>query len=394
MPAMPPKITDAQRRIRLGTRHNLATPGPDVVTVAGDLIGLHSSDPASVYLAARARCHGDVAAALDAALYDGRDLVRILGMRRTMFVVPTADAPLLQHGCAGALVGRERNRLAAMIENQGIAEDGGAWIDQVSAATVAALDRLGEATANELRAEVDALRTQLVFGEGKKWGGPVGVSTRILFLLATGGTVVRARPRGSWLSAAYRWSLMERWLGAPLPGMPPGEARAALARRWLTTYGPARFEDLKWWTGWTVADTRRALAAIDTVEVTFEDGDEGIALAGDVEIVDPPEPWVRFLPGLDSTTMGWKIRDWYLGPHRAALFDRNGNAGATVWHDGRIVGGWAQRPDGEIVYRILEDGGRDATALMEAEAAGLHRWLGDFRVTPRFATPLQKELTR
>jgi len=46
------------------------------------------------------------------------------------------------------------------------------------------------------------------------------------------------------------------------------------------------------------------------------------------------------------------------------------------------------------VYRILEDGGRDATALMEAEAAGLHRWLGDFRVTPRFATPLQKELTR
>jgi hypothetical protein len=65
-----------------------------------------------------------------------------------------------------------------------------------------------------------------------------------------------------------------------------------------------------------------------------------------------------------------------------------------VWHDGRIVGGWAQRPDGEIAYRILEDGGRDTTALMEAEAARLHRWLGDFRVTPRFATPLQKELTR
>jgi hypothetical protein len=391
---MPPKITDEQRRIRLGTRHHLATPGPDVVTVAGDLIGLHSSDPASVYLAARARCRGDVAAALDAALYDERDLVRILGMRRTMFVVPTTAAPLLQHGCAGPLARRERNRIASMIEDQGLAGDGHGWIADAAAATVAALNRLGEATANELRDEVEFLRAQIVFGEGKTWGGTVGMSTRILFLLATEGVVVRARPRGSWLSAAYRWALMDRWLGAPLPDMTPAAARAALARRWLAAYGPARVEDLKWWTGWTVTDTRRALTGVDTVAVAFDDGDEGIALAGDVETLDPPEPWVRFLPALDSTTMGWKSRDWYLGPHRAALFDRNGNAGPTVWCDGRVVGGWAQRSDGEIVFRILEDAGTDAAALIASEAARLHRWLGDVRVTPRFATPLQKELTR
>ena len=55
--------------------------------------------------------------------------------------------------------------------------------------------------------------------------------------------------------------------------------------------------------------------------------------------------------------MGWAERDWYLGPHGAALFDSSGNAGPTVWWEGRVVGGWSQRPDGEIVFELLEDVG-------------------------------------
>ncbi len=35
--------------------------------------------------------------------------------------------------------------------------------------------------------------------------------------------------------------------------------------------------------------------------------------------------------------MGWKARDFWLGPHRASLFDHNGNAGTTAWLDGRAV---------------------------------------------------------
>ena len=73
-----------------------------------------------------------------------------------------------------------------------------------------------------------------------------------------------------------------------------------------------------------------------------------------------PEPWVALLPGLDPTTMGWKRRDWYLPPgHVPLLFDRNGNAGPAVWVDGRIVGGWVQRRNGEIATRLLDDVGRE-----------------------------------
>jgi hypothetical protein len=63
-----------------------------------------------------------------------------------------------------------------------------------------------------------------------------------------------------------------------------------------------------------------------------------------------------------------------------------------VWCDGRVVGGWGRRPDGEIVYRLLVDIGRSATASVDAAAAELQRLVGDIRYTPRFLTPLEREL--
>ena len=90
--------------------------------------------------------------------------------------------------------------------------------------------------------------------------------------------------------------------------------------------------------------------------------------------------------------MGWTDRRFFLAGHAKHLFDTNGNAGPTVWWDGRIVGGWAQRPDGEIVHRLLEDPGADGRAAIEAEGARLRDWLGPIRVTPRFRTPFEREL--
>jgi hypothetical protein len=92
--------------------------------------------------------------------------------------------------------------------------------------------------------------------------------------------------------------------------------------------------------------------------------------------------------------MGWKEREWYLSGHAPALFDRSGNPGPTIWVDGRIVGGWAQRKDGEVATRLLEDIGAEASSAVDDEAERLATWLGDVRVTPRFRTPLERELSR
>jgi hypothetical protein len=188
---------------------------------------------------------------------------------------------------------------------------------------------------------------------------------------------------------------MAAWLPTGLADIPVDEARTELVRRWLVTFGPAPVTDLKWWTGWTVANVKAALARLDTVEVALEEGGSGIVLADDLAAgpTPVPEPWVALLPALDPTPMGWSGRQWFLGDHAKALFDRSGNIGPTVWSDGRIVGGWAQRKDGEIAYRLLEDAGRGAATATEAAAAALEAQIGPVRFTPRFRTPVERDLS-
>lgn len=385
------RIDAAERRARLGTRHHLSAQADDVVTVAGDLVGLHATDPAGVYLAARARVGGFRPQDLELALYEDRSLARILAMRRTMFVVPTGLAPVLHAASTRALASRERARTVKLLEEAAVSDDAEGWLSRVEAATVAALAARREATAVELSRDVPELREKIPVGQGTKWEGTIGVSTRVLFLLANEARVVRGRPLGSWVSSQYRWAPLRSWLGVDVDALATGEARVTLARHWLAGFGPATADDLKWWTGWTVAQTRAALDGLDTVGVDL-DGVEGVVLADDVEPVPAPTPWIALLPSLDPTVMGWTRRDWYLGAHRGALFDRNGNAGPTVWCDGRVVGGWAQRPGGEVVVRLLEDVGSERARQIDEEAARVEAWLDGVRVIPRFRTPLERDL--
>jgi hypothetical protein len=384
-------ISVEERRARLARRHFLA-PGSaagDSVELARGLVGLHATDPATVFLSARAR--GVEAKALDRSLYEERSVLRMIGMRRTLFVLPLDVAAVVQAACTESILDVSRRRYAKLIEGAGIAADGEAWLDVVSAETLRALEARGEAYASELSADVPLLREKIHFGEGKTWASSTSSTSWVLFLLAAEGHVVRGRPRGAWTSSQWCWIPAASWFANPLPRLEPEAARVELASCWLAAFGPAAVADLKWWTGWTLGQTRAALAAVEAEEVNL-DAAPGVVLADDVDPEPEPEPWAAFLPSLDPTVMGWKERDWYLGEHASALFDRNGNAGPTVWWKGRVVGGWAGRKDGEVAFRLLEDVGKDAERAIETEAARLQAWLGETKVTPRFATPLAKEL--
>jgi hypothetical protein len=160
-------------------------------------------------------------------------------------------------------------------------------------------------------------------------------------------------------------------------------------RAWLRVFGPGTAADMKWWLGSTLAAVRRALADVAAVEVDL-DGQLGYLLPDDLEPTEPVPPWAALLPPLDPTTMGWTEREWYLGPHKADLFDTSGNAGPTVWWDGRIVGGWRQHESGEVELQLLEDVGSDARHEIEREAGRLTEWFAGRRVLPRFPSPLSK----
>ncbi|WP_405658770.1 winged helix DNA-binding domain-containing protein [Streptomyces sp. RK9] len=390
-------VTEAERRHRLGARHLLRprSRAARIEDVADALVGLHATDPATVFLSAAARLAKPTVAEVERGLYDDLTVTRMLCMRRTMFVVPTPLAPLVHASTARAVAAKERAGCAAFLAGAG-------WDERRYAAVerdvLAALAARGTAGAAELAVDVPALAEKVLVHPGKSYEAWQSAGSRILRVLAAEGRIRRARPRGSWTSSQFRWTVApelpadgtDSGLG---PDADPVTAKAALAHRYLHAFGPVTVDDLKWWTGWTLTDARKALAAAGAVEVDLDGGGTGCLAPDDEAPVPAAEPWVALLPGLDPTPMGRRHRDFYLDPaHVPVLFDRNGNIGPTVWADGRIVGAWAQRADGEVAYRLLTDVGAEAREAVAGRAGELAAWLGPTRVTPAYRTPLEREL--
>jgi hypothetical protein len=390
-------IGTEERRARLSVRHRLVPSRhiDDVPAIADDLVGLHSSDPVTVYLSAAARMAHPSFTAVESALYEDRTLLRHHAMRRTLWVFTHRVARLAHASTSLALLAPEERRFIKLIEGTGVTTDGMAWLDGARREVLAALESSGPTTARHLGDAVPALKVPIEMAAGKSYAGTQSAHTRVLLLLGFEGAIVRARPVGSWINGQYRWATMTSWVPGGIDGADPDGAAGELVDLWLRAFGPATTADVQWWMGWTLGTTRQALVRAAASEVDL-DGASGWVAASDVDaVVNGDEPWVALLPGLDPTTMGWKRRDWYLDPaHVRRLFDRNGNGGPTIWVDGQIVGGWVQRKDGRVAYELLTDVGAEATSAIEGAAHELERLLGETRFTVRFPAPMQAELLR
>ncbi|MDP2291774.1 MAG: winged helix DNA-binding domain-containing protein [Actinomycetota bacterium] len=396
-----PHVSDAQRRVRLGVRHRLAVAArtDDLATIADSVVAVHSTDPATVYLSLGARMTTPSLTAVSDGLHDTRSLVRHHGMRRTLWVGTPATVRTMHGACTVDIAATEWDRLAKWVTATGI-EHPREWIAQLSDATLAAVHRLGPCSARQLGKAVPELTTKIQVGAGK-FSLPQSAHTRLLLNLGFDGTLVRTAPTGSWVSSEYRWSVTTDWLPDGIAGADPTDARTALVAQYVREFGPVTTADVQWWTGWSVGPTRAALAACDAMEVSLDGGHTGWMLPDDVGAVhglgavNDDEPWVALLPSLDSTAMGWKQREWYLGEWAAfggPLFDTNGNVGPTVWVNGEVVGGWAQRRDGRVVHELLRPVGPATRRAIDDAAQQTQALIGDARVSPRFPTPLQKAL--
>ena len=367
------------------------------------MVALHATDPVTVYLSAWAWT-GCAAGDVDEAIYHERVLVRMLGMRRTVFVVPADLVPVVQAACTDDVAKRLRRQLEKDLGTGGVGDgDPAGWLRDLGAGVLAAMRaRDGGASGAELSEDEPRLRTQLSFSPDKSYGGTAYITSRVLVLLAAEGHLVRGHRRGGWSSGQFTWFPASAWLeagavgagnGAGSAAVPDaGAARVELARRWLRAFGPARSLTCSGGAGGRAGRRRRRWPRCRWPRWTWTGG-RGSRWRTISSSPMTSSPAATLLPSLDPTPMGWQEREWFLGPHRAALFDRTGNIGPTVWWAGRVVGGWAQRASGEVVFRLLEDAGAEAAAAVAGEAARLEAWLGSSRATPRFRTPLERELS-
>ncbi len=393
-------ISVEERRARLA-RRQLLLPDSAVETasaVADAVVALHSADPVSVYLSAFARMARPSVAAVEQALYVDRALVRHHAMRRTLWVATPEVMRLMHAAATRKLAAVEHRRTVRLLADNGVA-DAEAWLADARTRIVEVLHADGPLSARALGERLPALRHPLVMAPGKRYSATVSAHTRVLLNLGFEARLVRTRPSGTWVSGQYAWAAMDCWLPGGLEAAAPRgrgapderEAAAGLADRYLRAFGPATAEDLQWWAGWTAGLTRSALAGCGAVEVALADGRGWVAAE---DVAEPPAagPWVALLPGLDPTTMGWKRRGWYLPAEAEDAFDRNGNAGPTIWVDGRVVGAWAQAPDGEIRTHLFVDVPGDRRAEVADRAAAMRALLAQARFSFRFPGRVQQVL--
>jgi DNA glycosylase AlkZ-like len=383
------QITDAERRRRLAQRH-LLLPSARVerVDAATDaLVALHSSDPVSVYLSAAARMNGASLAGIERALYDERSLVRHHAMRRTLWVMTPQVARQAHAAFTRRIAIAERKRTAKLFDR-----DLG-WVDEAIervVATVAAVD--GPIGTREIGTLVPDLAEPAVISAGKSYAGTMSAHTRAVLMAAFEARVARGRPQGTWIASQYNWVAHSDWVDWIDHDLTESEGAMVMVRRWLDRFGPGTLTDIVWWTGATKTLIRRALEGLQAAEVRLDDGSVGHVLPDDLDDTAEPGPWVALLPGLDPTAMGWKQREWYLPLDVAArVTDRNGNIGPTVWVDGRVVGGFVQRPDGSIAHDV-DDLDVKHRALLDVEIERLQTLVGASRFTVRFPAPNQAAL--
>ncbi len=386
------RISDAERRSRIGVRHGLAPAHRlgDVASVTRAMTVLHATEAATVHLAVLARSEGLAPGHVDAALYDSREVVKQLAMRRTLFVFPRDLLPAAWGSASARVATAEGRRIAKAIAAAGIADDGDAWLARARGAT---LERLadGPATVAELRSVVPELAGTVGGTTDKKWDRPVPVAPWVLTHLGLEGAVLRGRNAGHWRLNKPTWTRADDWLEEVPERIGEAAGYAELVRAWLGTFGPGTAGDIQWWLGSTKTAVTRALGDVGAEEVSLDDGTTGWVLAEDADDTGPVGPWAALLPTLDPTVMGWRSRAFYLDPaHVPHLFDSNGNAGTTAWWDGRIVGCWVQDDTGVVRLSLLEDVGPAGRAALDLEAARLTAWLDGTVIGTVYASPQMK----
>jgi hypothetical protein len=222
--------------------------------------------------------------------------------------------------------------------------------------------------------------------EGKKKGVATTLPTA-LGLLQADGRIRRVPVNGRLDQQRYAytlWSLPPGKLGAE-------QARTELISRYLGWTGGATLKQSQWFTGFTVAHSKAALAEVGAVEQPTAGGDVLWMLPDDVErlavFAPPEEEQIQLLAGTDSLVLqrrnsadlfaeadkGRKV----LNSAVALLADLPDH---PILDRGRIIGLWQYDPGRARIAYWLFDGPTPAAEQRIAEVeAWIQEDLGDFR---------------
>jgi hypothetical protein len=288
--------------------------------------GLHATSPTTPYLSLFARRKNFRRDQLDAELYTKRNLGKIRYVRKTVYVLPRDMIPT-------ALAA---TRMMTEPASQAYAKFLG--ITQKRYATMSRqimeiLKDKGGLTVKQIRQQ---LQTTL------------NVSP-VVNLMCDQGLLVRGAPEKSWKSNMHTYHLLNEYFpDLKLNSVNEEDAKKTVVRQYLASFAPVTENDVSWWTGFTKSQVRQLLEELrkEISHITVSGMNKDFIVpsqevAALVAMEATGKHVVNLLPSLDPYLMGFKDRERYLDSARYDyVFDRGGNAAATILVDGRVIGVW------------------------------------------------------
>lgn len=222
--------------------------------------------------------------------------------------------------------------------------------------------------------------------DGRKKGAATTLPTA-LGILQADGRIRRVPANGRLDQQRYAY---EPW-GLPAATLSDDEVREELIRRYLGWTGGATFKQSRWFSGFTVAQSKDAFAAVGAVEVPVAAGGDPLWMLPDdvgllADFEEPAEEQIQLLAGSDSLVL--------LRRNAAELLaaedqDRRVLGSLALQADlpdhpildrGRIIGLWQYDPAREQVAAWLFTTPTPAVTQRIAEVeAWIKADLGDFR---------------
>lgn len=315
-------------------RHSLTRPGPSIEALTADLVGLHNTTQTSPYLSVRARLPDFARTDLETLMWPSWRLARIRAMRLTMFIFPHDLIEI-----AAAATRHLREALAAR------------WLRD-SGLSAPEFERMADAIEEALS---DGPLTSRALRQRLRVPGSIdlpGIVSRMCDL----GRLVGGRPPRQWRSGVRQYHCWADVLpDVDLNRWDEDAAIAELVRRYIASYGPVTIDDMAWWTGLTKGRCRLALeqlgSKVEPVGVAEWPGP--LYRIGEGPPQTTPDHDVKALPLLDPYVQGYRNRARLVAPDRHEfVWDRGGNAAATVVRRGRIIGVWQVVTDPEPAVRF------------------------------------------
>ncbi|CAG1002952.1 MAG: winged helix DNA-binding domain-containing protein [Candidatus Methanoperedens sp.] len=337
-----------------------------LVDVVKDICGLHAQVASTPYLSLWNRIDNFQKEDLSKELYERRTLIKIWGVRATLYIV--SEDHVVEYYQATKQAGGRHPLIR---------------FEPIHDRMLKILDEKGPLTAKELTEHISELKNIV----NTKYGD-MSLGQWNLRQMCHSAILVPSKPKGDWTSNLHTYVTFRKWSpSVDLHALNEHEAKEKVILHYLSGFGPAMIEDIAWWIGITKREVKEILEEMgDKVEDIKIRGIEGmfLILKSDLEHLQgfsSGKDTVHLLPKFDPYIMGYKNRGRLISKEheKRVYWSTRGEISPSILVNGHIIGTWSFKADKnrlKITLSFFEKTNKPLLKVIEQQAEKLAHFMG------------------